>query len=71
MQPYEQRCVWYTLVLMCVSFDHVFSHFIVPGALNDVNSNRIGYVASNDDVEGMWKETCLKAQPQNLSGNSD
>jgi hypothetical protein len=56
---------------MCVSFDHVFSHFIVPGALNDVNSNRIGYVASNDDVEGMWKETCLKAQPQNLSGNSD
>jgi len=41
--------VCYTLVLIQMSFDHIFSRLNVPGALNDINSNRTGYVVSNDD----------------------
>jgi len=45
---------------MQMSFDHIFSRLNVPGALNDINSNRTGYEASsddlNDDMESVWKE---------------
>jgi len=54
-QPYEQRCVCYTLFLMQMSFDHIFSRLNMPGALNDVNSNRTGYEASNDDLNDDMK----------------
>jgi hypothetical protein len=32
--------------------DHIFSRLSVPAALKYVNSNRTGYEASNDDLNG-------------------